>query len=157
MLSSPRRIMSQNNLISCFGPKPTCHSYRLIKTLILFSWCEYAGVVWKVFQGLMKAGYLSCSLLRLVGADCQQQLFLNCIDTYLVLTPHANIVFLQIWIWGLILWAFKSCRYFFVHQKRQMEGQSLGDTPEQRDTSESGVACETGDTKRCCSTRHFQA
>lgn len=41
----------------------------------------------------MKAGYLSCSLLGLVGAGCQQQLFLNCIDTYLLLTPHANIKF----------------------------------------------------------------
>lgn len=77
----------------------------------------------------MKAGYLSCSLLRLARAGCQQQLFLNCTDTYLVLTPHANInVFLQIRIWRLTLWAFKSQRYSSGHQKRWMEGQSLGDT-----------------------------
>lgn len=34
-----------------------------------------------------------------------------------------------------------------------MEGRTLGDTAEQRVTAEPGVACETGDTKWCCSTR----
>lgn len=76
----------------------------------------------------MKAGYLSCSLLRLARAGCQQQLFLNCTDTYLVLTPHANInAFLQIGIWRLTLRALKSRRYPSVHQKGRMEGRSLGD------------------------------
>lgn len=90
----------------------------------------------------MKAGYLSCSLFRPAGAGCQQQLVPHCTDTYLVLTPHANInVFLQTWIWRLALWAFKSHRYFLVHQKRQMAGQNLGDSSEQRDAPQPGVIC----------------
>jgi len=36
VLSSPQRMMSWNNFISCFGPKPTCYSYRLLQMAIIF-------------------------------------------------------------------------------------------------------------------------
>lgn len=95
--SWPRRILSHNNSILCFGPKPRGCSSSLIAMLGLLSCWEHTGVVGKGSWSLLKPGYLSCSLLRLAGASCQQQLFLNCTDTYLVLTPQANInVFLQI-------------------------------------------------------------